>query len=138
MCLNKQAEIGKTRYSESELYNVASKYTCLAFYLFLKFYSFIYIYSYYGPLPVNNGCIRVLVRLPQLENPCFQREKPSIMLQCKSTESKINYVGSSSWKVEEWKFITFNIKELLVGGREVVQLVEAMHHMSERSVFDSR
>jgi hypothetical protein len=37
----------------------------------------------------------------------------------------------------EWKFITFNIKKLLVGGGEVVQLVETMHHKSGGSVFHS-
>jgi len=45
------------------------------------------------------------------------------MHQCKSTGSKVNYVGSSSWKFEDWKIITVNIKKLLVcvcgvGGRE--------------------
>jgi hypothetical protein len=64
------------------------------------------------------------------------------MHQCKSTGSKINYVGSSSWKFENWKFITVNIKKLLEfvgggGGGGAVQLVEAIHHKSGGSVCDS-
>ena len=53
------------------------------------------------------------------------------MHKCKSIGSKINYVGSSRWKVEKWKFITYY-------WLEVVQLVQAMHHKSGGSVFDSR